>query len=172
MTVHATGSGRGVAWAGYTPGYNYRREVGGVARAREGGMEGGRERGAPASYLEYLPNLWLEAHVEHSVGFVKHQVTHLRERHGPHLQEVVEAAGSGNDDRHPVADFPQLPALGGPTVDAGGHDATRAPKLHALGLDLVRQFCARNSSGFRLGWTTARYAWRSCAQSRPFCFVS
>ena len=61
--------------------------------------------------LENLPDLGLEAHVQHPVGLVKDQVSSPPQVHLPGLQEVDETAGGCNADLGTVLDVPQLGSL-------------------------------------------------------------
>lgn len=47
-----------------------------------------------------FPNLWLKAHVQHSVSLIKHKVRASTEVGLSCLQEVNESAWSGNADLH------------------------------------------------------------------------
>ena len=57
-------------------------------------------------------DLWLEAHVEHAVRLIQHEVGDLTQLDLARLQEVVETAGRGDHDLHAVLDVPQLRPLG------------------------------------------------------------
>ena len=66
-----------------------------------------------------LPDLRLEAHVEHPVGLVEHQVGDSPHADLPTLQEVDQPAWCGDHDLGTVLDVAQLLPLGSATVDAG-----------------------------------------------------
>ena len=57
-------------------------------------------------------DLWLEAHVEHAVRLVQHKVGYLTQLDLARFQEVIETAGRGDHNLHPVLDVPQLWPLG------------------------------------------------------------
>ena len=69
--------------------------------------------------LDDLPDLRLEAHVEHPVGLVEHQVGDSPHADLATLQEVDQPAWCGDHDLGTVLDVAQLLPLGSATVDAG-----------------------------------------------------
>eukprot|EP00958_Prasinococcus_capsulatus_P000257 scaffold20_cov361-Prasinococcus_capsulatus_cf.AAC.14 len=109
------------------------------------GPRGGPVQGlAVGAYLVHdLPDLRLEAHVQHAVRLVQHQVRHPAQVGDPRLQHVDEAAGRGDADLHAAAQVANLRALGRAAVDAGVLDARGGAELDALLLDLDRQLPRR-----------------------------
>ena len=61
-------------------------------------------------HREYAADVADEAHVEHAVGFVEHEVTDLREIHRALVDVVEQAAGGGDDDVDALAQRVQLRA--------------------------------------------------------------
>ena len=68
--------------------------------------------------LDDLAYLGLEAHVEHAVGLVEHQVRALGERHRLVLEEVEQASGRGDADLGAASDLLLLWHLGRAAIDA------------------------------------------------------
>ena len=73
--------------------------------------------------LENLPDLGLEAHIQHPVGLVEDQVGGPFQVHLPGLQEVDQTAGGRNADLGPVLDVPQLGSLRRSSEDTDVLDA-------------------------------------------------
>mmetsp|Transcript_65924 Transcript_65924/g.129701 ORF Transcript_65924/g.129701 Transcript_65924/m.129701 type:complete len:315 (-) Transcript_65924:112-1056(-) len=90
-----------------------------------------------------LANLRLEAHVEHSVGFVQDQGAHSVEGHLPALEEVVQAAGAGDDEVHAVPVLEHLVSLRRPSVHGHGANPDAPPEAVRLVLRLLRQLARR-----------------------------
>ena len=87
--------------------------------------------------LEDLPNLGLEAHVQHAVSLVQAEVGDPLQVHLPHLQEVDQPPGCRDHDLAPVLDVPQLRALGSSAEHAGVLHAGGFPELVGNLLDLL-----------------------------------
>mmetsp|Transcript_76982 Transcript_76982/g.186254 ORF Transcript_76982/g.186254 Transcript_76982/m.186254 type:complete len:393 (+) Transcript_76982:1144-2322(+) len=109
-----------------------------------------RPRGAPHERLAIgadLPNnlaeLGLETHVEHPVGFVKHQVGHAAQVRLAALQEVNKATRRRNADLHTALQVTDLATLRGSAEYAGVLDARRRAKALRLLLDLLGQLAGR-----------------------------
>jgi hypothetical protein len=62
-------------------------------------------------------DLWLEAHVQHAISLIQHQVRHLLQADLAHLQEVVQTAWGGDDDLAAPVEVTQLRALGRTTIN-------------------------------------------------------
>ena len=62
--------------------------------------------------VDNLPDLRLEAHVQHPIGLVHDEVRHLLEPHLPAFAEVVDAAGRADDALAALAHLHELLALG------------------------------------------------------------
>jgi hypothetical protein len=84
-----------------------------------------------------------EAHVEHAVGFVEHQVAHTGQRHRVLLHQVHQAAGRGDQHINPARRRGDLRALADAAVDRGAAEPEFiAIALHAgqhLGGELTRR---------------------------------
>lgn len=88
------------------------------------------ERTSPQTYL------WLEAHVQHPVGFVQHHIAHIVQRQFAVVHEVIKSAGRGHDDlQGRQVDGGDLITPGGTAVHAEAADAAVGILLH-LALDL------------------------------------
>ena len=73
----------------------------GLGQLSGGTFEGGREEERLAVVTDLLDDAvdgGLEAHVEHAVGFVENQVVHVVQVEGTALEQVLEAAGAGDND--------------------------------------------------------------------------
>mmetsp|Transcript_26660 Transcript_26660/g.71289 ORF Transcript_26660/g.71289 Transcript_26660/m.71289 type:complete len:591 (-) Transcript_26660:404-2176(-) len=86
-----------------------------------------------------LADLRLEAHVEHAVRLVHHEVGHLAELDLAALAEVVHAAGRADDARAALPHRLHLLALRRAAVAADGADAERPAKRLRLDVDLHRE---------------------------------
>ena len=86
-----------------------------------------------------LPDLRLEAHVEHPVGLVEHQVGDSPHADLATLQEVDQPAWCGDHDLGTVLDVAQLLPLGSAAVDAGVLQLGGAAKLlrHFLNKNMI-----------------------------------
>ena len=62
-----------------------------------------------------LPDLRLEAHVQHAVGLVQDQIGDLVQPDHPSFEEVVEPSWGGDDELDAEAEVAELGALGGST---------------------------------------------------------
>ena len=89
-----------------------------------------------------LPDLWLEAHVQHPVGLVQHDVRAPLEVHLPHLEDVDEPARGGDADLCPSLKISDLAALRRSPKQTGRLELTRACKLGSLFLDLLGELSA------------------------------
>ena len=90
-----------------------------------------------ADLLEDLPDLGLEAHVQHAVSLVQAEVGDPLQVHLAHLQEVDQPPGCRDHDLAPVLDVPQLRALGSSAEHAGVLHARGLPELVGNLLDLL-----------------------------------
>mmetsp|Transcript_105581 Transcript_105581/g.315367 ORF Transcript_105581/g.315367 Transcript_105581/m.315367 type:complete len:336 (+) Transcript_105581:272-1279(+) len=90
-----------------------------------------------------LPDLRLEAHVEHSVGLVQNQEAHVAQVDHPALQEVVQAAGCARQQVGPPPEVSELGALGRAAVGQRCENARRPGKALGVGVDLARQLSRR-----------------------------
>ena len=89
--------------------------------------------------LEDLPDLGLEAHVQHPVGLVEDKVCGPPEVHLAGLQEVDQTSGRGDADLGAILDVPQLRPLGSSTKHAGVLNAGGLAELLGNLLDLLSQ---------------------------------
>ena len=90
-----------------------------------------------------LADLRLEAHVEHAVGLVHHDVVDLVHPHLPRLEEVVEAPRRHDDDVHAAPHLAELRPLGRAAVQADRVHARALAELPGLVLYLRRQLARR-----------------------------
>mmetsp|Transcript_58621 Transcript_58621/g.154989 ORF Transcript_58621/g.154989 Transcript_58621/m.154989 type:complete len:533 (-) Transcript_58621:817-2415(-) len=103
--------------------------------------------------IQDLLHLGLEAHVDHAVGLVQHDVVALVEDAEAALEGVDEAARGGDDDLDALADGEALLL---DALDAAAADEREAPHAHVLAeghrlvVDLVGQL-ARGGQHQRLG---------------------
>mmetsp|Transcript_30224 Transcript_30224/g.59345 ORF Transcript_30224/g.59345 Transcript_30224/m.59345 type:complete len:223 (+) Transcript_30224:563-1231(+) len=75
-----------------------------------------------ADHLHDLPNLWLEAHVQHPVGLVEDQEGDPLEVCRSTLEEVEESPGSSDRHVRPPAELTHLRSPGSTSVDCGCSD--------------------------------------------------
>mmetsp|Transcript_110010 Transcript_110010/g.350893 ORF Transcript_110010/g.350893 Transcript_110010/m.350893 type:complete len:542 (+) Transcript_110010:384-2009(+) len=117
-----------------------------------------RPRGAPHQRLPVradlrgdLPHLRLEAHVQHAVRLIEHELRNRAKAKLVGLQEVVDAAGCADDPVHAGAYVPELVVFRGAAVAASSAEAAAAAKLHRLLLDLHCKFARwRNHKQHRI----------------------
>ena len=81
-------------------------------------------------------HLRLEAHVQHAISLVQHQVVGLTQVDLACRHKVIQAPGRGDHNLHAAAQLAQLWAFGGTAVNAGVADAAEVPKLVGLLFDL------------------------------------
>ena len=67
--------------------------------------------------LEYLIDILREAHVEHLVGLVEHDVRHLLQMHESAMHQVDKSPGCCHDDVHALLQRPHLRFYRGTAVD-------------------------------------------------------
>ena len=89
--------------------------------------------------LEDLPDLGLEAHVQHPVGLVEDEVGGPPEVHLASLQEVNKTSRGRDANLCAILNVSQLGSLGGSSEHAGILDAGRLSKLLGDFLDLLSQ---------------------------------
>ena len=92
-----------------------------------------------ADLLEDLPDLGLEAHVQHAVSLVQTEVGDPLQVHLASLQEVDQPPGCRDHDLAAVLDVPQLRSLGSSSEHTGVLDAGGFPELIGHFLDLLCQ---------------------------------
>ena len=103
--------------------------------------------------LEDLPDLGLEAHVQHSVSLVQAQVGDPLQVHLASLQEVNQPPGCRDHDLAAVLDVPQLRALGSSSEHTGVLDAGGFPELIGHFLDLLCQLPKiENNNGYKVNF--------------------
>jgi hypothetical protein len=104
-------------------------------------QRGGEEDGLPLlrRAREDRVDLFLEAHVEHSVGFVEHQELDAAELDAAAVHVVLEAAGRGDDDVDGLAYLHQLLAERHAADEARGEQALPAAVAVRRLLDLHRE---------------------------------
>mmetsp|Transcript_110009 Transcript_110009/g.350887 ORF Transcript_110009/g.350887 Transcript_110009/m.350887 type:complete len:537 (+) Transcript_110009:384-1994(+) len=109
-----------------------------------------RPRGAPHQRLPVradlrgdLPHLRLEAHVQHAVRLVEHEVGHALQVGVAALQEVDEAARGRDDHLDPVPEVAALLGAGHAAVGAGVLDLGAPAEAVGLLLDLDGQLAGR-----------------------------
>jgi hypothetical protein len=90
-----------------------------------------------------LAELRLEAHVEHSVGLVEHEVRHAPQVHHARLEVVDQPAGRCDHDLDAALEVADLLPLRHAAVDARVLDRRRRAELVALALDLHRELARR-----------------------------
>ena len=106
-----------------------------------------------ADLFEDLPDLGLEAHVQHPVGLVQAEVGDPLQVHLAHLQEVDQPPGRRDHDLAPVLDVPQLRALGSSSEHTGVLDAGGFPELIGHFLDLLCQLPKiENNNGYKVNF--------------------
>ena len=106
-----------------------------------------------ADLLEDLPDLGLEAHVQHSVSLVQAQVGDPLQVHLASLQEVNQPPGCRDHDLAAVLDVPQLRALGSSSEHTGVLDAGGFPELIGHFLDLLCQLPKiENNNGYKVNF--------------------
>uniref|UniRef100_A0A182IQR0 Uncharacterized protein n=1 Tax=Anopheles atroparvus TaxID=41427 RepID=A0A182IQR0_ANOAO len=96
-----------------------------------------------AHLLEDLADLRLEAHVQHAVGFVQHEVRDALERRGARLEEVDQSARRGDDDLYAAAQIGRLRAFAGATEQARVANVRRRTEVRGDLLDLLSEFTGR-----------------------------
>ena len=117
--------------------------LGGEAAHALGPRGAGHHRLAVGPNVEQdLHDLGFEAEVEHAVGLVQDEKGDARDVHDARLDEVVEAAGRGDDDLHAACAQVGLLLAVAATVHAHALDALVVDLLHLL-LDLQRQLACR-----------------------------
>ena len=89
--------------------------------------------------LEDLPDLGLEAHVQHPVGLVQDKVSGPPKIHLAGLQEVNETSRSGDADLGAILYIPQLRSLWSSSEHAGILNPRRLSELLSDLLDLLSQ---------------------------------
>mmetsp|Transcript_114150 Transcript_114150/g.197901 ORF Transcript_114150/g.197901 Transcript_114150/m.197901 type:complete len:282 (-) Transcript_114150:480-1325(-) len=89
--------------------------------------------------LQNLPDLWLEAHVEHAVCFVEHKLADGVHANLPCFQEVVQAAWASDNDVHALPVLVQLIFLWRTTVHCDCLHANALSKAIGFCFDLLRQ---------------------------------
>ena len=89
-------------------------------------VERGREQQhltVAAGLLDDAANRGQEAHVGHLVGFVDHDGGDVTQVEGTHLEEVLQAAGAGDDDFDALVERTLLRAVADAAVDGDGRVA-------------------------------------------------
>mmetsp|Transcript_47563 Transcript_47563/g.118938 ORF Transcript_47563/g.118938 Transcript_47563/m.118938 type:complete len:357 (-) Transcript_47563:312-1382(-) len=99
--------------------------------------------GRHVALLDDLPDLGLEAHVEHSVCLIQHQKPRRRERHHPPIHKVNQPPGGRHEDLPPERELVELPARRRPPVHHDGVDVGSVGQLPCLEMDLKRQLPGR-----------------------------
>jgi len=105
-----------------------------------------------------LPDLGLETHVQHAVGFVHDEVGDTSEVGLASLQHINQTTGGGNADLDTALQVSDLRTLGGTTVDGSVSDAGRFTELGALGLGLDSKLTSwgKDEDDWSIAWGEKR----------------
>mmetsp|Transcript_25316 Transcript_25316/g.63322 ORF Transcript_25316/g.63322 Transcript_25316/m.63322 type:complete len:419 (-) Transcript_25316:327-1583(-) len=95
------------------------------------------------------PQLRLEAHVQHAVRLVEHQIRRVAQAQMAVGDEIDEASGCADDDLGVVAQLTDLPGPRRTAEDDSGADARGARELGELGVDLHRELARRRQHHHR-----------------------
>ena len=109
-------------------------------------VERGREQQhltVAAGLLDDAANRGEEAHVGHLVGFVDHDGGDVTQVEGTHLEEVLQAAGTGDDDFDALVECTLLRAVADAAVDGDGRMAFGLGERGDLGHDLLGELTGR-----------------------------
>ena len=127
-------------------------------------------------HREHAADVADEAHVEHAVGLVEHEVADLREVHDALVDVVEQAPGRGDDDVHALAQRVDLRARAHPAEDQDRALAQVAAEvLEATGRP-ARQLArghqhqqARRARATRVGLLARRASAAAAARTPPSC---
>ena len=100
----------------------------------EQGLAAGRQLG------EHAPHIVYKAHVQHAVGFIKHEMPDVGQRDKPLVDQVEQTARRGHQDVDAGAQVLYLPVLGNAAEDDGMPNASRPPVDADAFPDLDGQF--------------------------------
>uniref|UniRef100_A0A8W7PAS2 Uncharacterized protein n=1 Tax=Anopheles coluzzii TaxID=1518534 RepID=A0A8W7PAS2_ANOCL len=93
--------------------------------------------------IEDLADLRLEAHVQHAIGLVQHQVRYPLQGRGAGLEEIDQPTGRGDHDLDAAAQVRRLRSLARATEQARVANVRRRAELGRDLLDLLRQLAGR-----------------------------
>uniref|UniRef100_A0A182TCZ2 Uncharacterized protein n=1 Tax=Anopheles melas TaxID=34690 RepID=A0A182TCZ2_9DIPT len=93
--------------------------------------------------IEDLADLRLEAHVQHAIGLVQHQVRYPLQGRGAGLEEIDQPTGRGDHDLDAAAQIRRLGSLARTTEQARVANVRRRAELGRDLLDLLRQLAGR-----------------------------
>uniref|UniRef100_A0A182VNE2 Uncharacterized protein n=1 Tax=Anopheles merus TaxID=30066 RepID=A0A182VNE2_ANOME len=93
--------------------------------------------------VEDLADLRLEAHVQHAIGLVQHQVRYPLQGRGAGLEEIDQPTGRGDHDLDAAAQIRRLRSLARATEQARVANVRRRAELGRDLLDLLRQLAGR-----------------------------
>mmetsp|Transcript_54423 Transcript_54423/g.126940 ORF Transcript_54423/g.126940 Transcript_54423/m.126940 type:complete len:245 (+) Transcript_54423:506-1240(+) len=105
------------------------------------------EHGVPVGTgdpLQDLSDLRLEAHVQHPIGFVQHELAHVSQLQLVAFEEIIDTPRRSDDSMDAVPQRPSLRAFGSTAIAASGSQAARSAKLHRFFLNLDSKFSRRS----------------------------